>query len=412
VKQIGLLITTLATAALLSIASGCGHEPAPGVSAKDDQSTATAAADGSSSDASGVTLSTAALQEARIRTEIVALVSISGEVKATGQVVPNEDRTFKVGAHVSGRIGSIEVNLGDRVNKGQVLLRVHSHEIHDTRAAYLVARESVRQMQDRSAYAQRARDRARRLLALEAISREQADQAETEWNASVAAVDSAKAQLASERTHLVEVLEVPIDQSGIPQDVETVPVRAPAAGVVIERKATVGAVVSTGESLLSITDPSSLWVIAKVNEVELSALHPGQSVRVQVRAYPNRTFRGRVEKLGESLDPATRTLQVRVSVPNQEGLLKPEMFAEVAIQREATTGAITVPRDAVQDLNGNPTVFIETSRLHYQPRTVVTGQSVGDRVQVVSGLSPGDRVAVQGGFGLKSEMLKGTKEKQ
>ncbi|HVW84383.1 MAG TPA: efflux RND transporter periplasmic adaptor subunit [Bryobacteraceae bacterium] len=142
-----------------------------------------------------ITLSPAAVQAGGIRVEAVMPVSIATEVKATGQVVPNEDLTYRVGAHVSGRIGSIDVKLGDHVTQGQILLRVHSHEIHDTRAAYLVARDSVRQAQERSAYAQRVRDRAQRLLALQAISREQADQAETEWNTSLAAVDAAKSQM-------------------------------------------------------------------------------------------------------------------------------------------------------------------------------------------------------------------------
>lgn len=403
-KRIRTCFTTLGCAALLCGASGCSRDASARVPAA-----AAKAPPVPSEDVSGVTLSAAAVQEGSIRTELVSPVAISTDVKATGQITPNEDRTFKVGAHVSGRIGSIDVNLGDRVTKDQVLLRVHSHEIHDTRAAYLVARESVRQMQDRSAFAQRVRDRARRLLALEAISREQADQAETEWNASVAAVDSAKAQLESERTHLVEVLEVGIDSSGIPEDVETVPVRAPASGVVIERRATVGSVAAAGDVLLSITDPSSLWAIANVNEAELSTLHPGQRVNVQVRAYPDRTFPGRIEKLGETLDAATRTLQVRVSVPNEQGLLKPEMFATVTIMRETSQGGIAVPRDALQDLNGQRSVFVETSRLHYRPKAVATGPSIGDRVQVISGLSPGDRVVVQGGFELKSELLKGSK---
>jgi cobalt-zinc-cadmium efflux system membrane fusion protein len=407
VKRIRKLFTTLICAALSCGVSGCSREPVTSASGAGTERTTTLAA--SSSDSSGLTLPAIVLQGRGIGTEVVSPVPISGDVKATGQIVPNDDRTYKVGAHVSGRIGSISVNLGDHVSKGQIVLRVHSHEIHDTRAAYLVARESVRQMQDRSAFAQRVRDRARRLLALEAISREQADQAETEWNASLAAVDSAKAQLDSERTHLVEVLEVGIDSSGVPEDVETVPVRAPASGMVIERRATVGSVASAGDVLLSITDPASLWVIANVNEAELSSLHPGLPVDVQVRAYPDRTFRGRIEKLGESLDPGTRTLQVRVSLPNREGLLKPEMFANVAILRKTAAGALTVPHEAVQDLNGHPSVFIETSRLHYRPQTVVIGQSVGDRVQVVSGLSAGDRVVVQGGSGLKSKFLKTSK---
>ena len=379
--------------------TGCGNEPAKSDAAGHPQ----AAPPGTGNE---ITLSAAAARAGDIRTEAITPVSIASEIRATGQVVPNEDRTYRVGAHVSGRIGSIEVNLGDRVTEGEILLRVHSHEIHDTRAAYLVARDTVRQAQERSAYAQRVRDRARRLLALQAISKEQADQAETEWNTSLAAVDAAQAQLEGERTHLIEVLEVPIDKSGIPADVETVPIRSPAAGVVIERKATVGSVATAGEALLAITDPSLLWVIANVNEADLSSLRPGQSVNVQVRAYPDRSFRGRIEKLGEQLDPATRTLQVRVVVPNEQGLLKPEMFAAVEIIREAISGAITIPRDAIQDLAGKPSVFLETAAFHYRPQTVVTGQSAGERIQVVSGLKPGDRVVVQGSFGLKSEALR------
>jgi len=401
-----IILREVACAALAIGLAACNKEPKPAPAA----ATAADTKSGSSAAEPGeVVLSAEAQKAGDIQTEAISAVPLTSEIKATGEVTPNGDRTFQVGAHVSGRIASIDVNLGDRVEKGQILLRVHTHEIHDTRAAYLVARETVRQMQDRSSYAQRVRDRARRLLALEAISREQADQAETEWNASLSALDSAKAQMRSEREHLVEVLEVGIDSAGIPEDVETVPIRAPASGVVIVRKATVGSVASTGEVLLSITDPSSLWVIASVNEADLSILRPGQMAAVQVRAYPERTFRGRIEKLGESLDAATRTLQVRVKVPNEQGLLKPEMFATVAISRDAGAPAITVPRDAVQDLNGISSVFVETSPLHYRAQSVVTGQSAGDRV-AVSGLHAGDRVVVHGAFGLKSELLKETEK--
>jgi multidrug efflux pump subunit AcrA (membrane-fusion protein) len=99
-------------------------------------------------------------------------------------------------------------------------------------------------------------------------------------------------------------------------------------------------------------------------------------------------------------------------VPNPQGLLKPEMFATVAITREAAHDGIAVPRDAVQDLNGKPTVFVETAPLHYQPVSVATGQSVGDKIQVVNGLHSGDRVVTQGGFGLKSELLKASRGNQ
>jgi multidrug efflux pump subunit AcrA (membrane-fusion protein) len=285
-------------------------------------------------------------------------------------------------------------------------MRMHSHEVHDTRAAYVMAREALRQAEDKSALALRVRDRARRLLALEAISKEQVDQAETEWKSSAAAVDSARAQVERERTHLVDVLEVPLDKSGNPEDIDTVPVRAPAAGVVIERKATVGSVFSSGDVMLTITDPSTLWVIVNANEVDLPALRPGQRASVQVRAYPDRNFTGQIARLGESLDPVTRTLQVRVVVPNREGLLKPEMFATVTIARNAARKAITVPRDSVQDVNGQQSVFVQKSNQQFRQQVVKLGQSVADRVEVVSGLQPGDRVVVRGSFEVKSELLK------
>lgn len=398
----GKILAPLFCAVVVSVITGCGRES---VNASANP-VPDAAAPGISEE---ITLSPAAVEAGNIRAEAIAAESIASGVRATGQVVPNEDRTYRVGAHVSGRIGSIAVNLGDRVTKGEILLRLHSHEIHDTRAAYLVARDSLVQAQERSAYAQRVRDRARRLLALQAISKEQADQAETEWNTSLAAVDAAQAQMESERTHLVEVLEVPIDKSGIPQDVDTVPIRAPESGVVIERKATVGSVATAGEALLAITDPSLLWVIAHVNEADLSALRPGQAVNVQVRAYPDRNFRGRIEKLGEQLDAVTRTLEVRVAVPNEQGMLKPEMFATVEIIGQKVPGAITVPRDAIQDIEGKSCVFLETAANRYRPQPVIAGQSVGDRIQVVSGLKSGDRVVVQGSFGLKSEVLRNAK---
>jgi cobalt-zinc-cadmium efflux system membrane fusion protein len=396
------VLAAISCVVIFSVIAGCGHDP---VNASDN-TVPDAAASGTGDE---IALSPAAVQAGGIRVEPVTPVSLTSDVRATGHLVPNEDRTYRVGAHVSGRIGAIEVNLGDRVTKGEILLRVHSHEIHDTRAAYLVARDAVRQAQERSAYAQRVRDRARRLLALQAISKEQADQAETEWNTSLAAVDAAQAQLEGERTHLAEVLEVPIDKAGVPADVETVPIRAPESGVVIERKATIGSVATAGEALLAITDPSLLWVIANVNEADLSSLQPGQPVNVQVRAYPGRNFQGRIEKLGEQLDPVTRTLEVRVAVPNEQGMLKPEMFATVEIIGRKIPEAITVPRDAIQDIEGKSCVFLETAANRYRPQPVVAGQSIGDRIQVVNGLKPGDRVVVQGSFGLKSEALRNAK---
>lgn len=357
-----------------------------------------------------VSLSEAAQKNAGIQVETGTSTGLGQTLEANGMVTANGDRTWHVGAFVPGRIAEVFVNLGDHVNDGDVLARLHTHEIHDTRAMYFQAREALRQAEARMAFAERARDRARRLLALQAISQEQTDQAETEWKSTVAATESAKAGVTRERTHLEEVLEIPFDAAGNPEDVETIKIKSPVTGVVIERKATAGSVVNSGDPLLTVSDTTSVWVIVNVNESDLSAVRPGLSAAVRVKAWPDREFSGRIQRLGESLDPTTRTLQVRVLVPNPGGLLKPEMFASVTLARPTARTAITVPRSAVQDLKGKPVVFQQLTATVFQPVPVVLGTSLGDRVEITQGLQAAARIVVAGSFALKSEMLKGSGE--
>jgi cobalt-zinc-cadmium efflux system membrane fusion protein len=397
----------IAAPALIAVMTGCSASP-HSVAAKSPPEKAAPEKPRAGESTAGVDvrLSKEQQESGGIATEAAVETGLPSQVVANGQITPNEDRTWYVGAFVTGRVAELGVNLGDEVEEGQVLLRIHSHDVHEVRGAYLQAREAVQQAQDRAAYAGRVRDRAKRLLALQAISREQADQAETEYRTAETQVNSAKAGLEREKTHLADVLEVPIDASGMPADVETVPVRAPNSGVVIDRKATVGTVAAEGAPLLTISDLSSLWVIANVNESDLPALHVGQRASIQVRAWPNQEFAGRVARLGESLNPTTRTLQVRILAPNPRGLLKPEMFATVLIDGGAGRRAITVPNDAIQDINGQKTVFVQTGAELFRPQAISAGVILNDRVEVAEGLKPGDRVVVKGSFGLKSVMLK------
>src|SRR5438105_4861090 len=135
-----------------------------------------------------------------------------------------------------------------------------------------------------------------------------------------AAIDKAQSEVVKERAHLTDILHIPVDdRAGASGGAEEgVPIFAPASGVVLERKATVGSVVNAGDELLSLSDTRSLWMIAAANEMDLGKLRPGQAVRIEVRAYPDREFSGRILKLGEQLDPSTRTLQIRILVPNPQ----------------------------------------------------------------------------------------------
>jgi RND family efflux transporter MFP subunit len=169
-----------------------------------------------------------------------------------------------------------------------------------------------------------------------------------------------------------------------------------------------GSVVNTGDELFAITDPSSLWMIAAANETDLSRLHEGQHMQIETRAWPGSIFAGRILKLGEQLDPETRTLQVRILVPNPIGLLKPEMYATTSLRESGRHGALLVPEEAVQDINGVDVVFVRRAGNEFEARTVKAGGHVDGATEILQGLAANEAVVVKGSFLLKSQMLKNT----
>jgi membrane fusion protein, heavy metal efflux system len=338
---------------------------------------------------------------------------VAQTVTAPGKLVTNEDRTWRVGAIAPGKIDEVLAKVGDFVRAGQVLARIHSHDVHEARAAYREATVELDRARSAVAYAKQRRDRAKRLLELKAGSRQDLESAENGLVDAEAAVSTAIAEVRKERIHLTDVLHVPVEavtdtepKAQRPTDSEDIPVYAPASALVFERRATVGSVVGAGDVLFSLTDTSSLWMIAAANETDLSALRPGQRAEIRVRAYAGRLFPGRILKLGEELDPATRTLEVRILVPNPQGLLKPEMYASAAIQQLGRRAAIFLPDSAIQDIDGMPAVFVQRTGTQFEARSIKTGQHANGETEISEGVHPGELVVLKGAFLLKSELLK------
>lgn len=338
---------------------------------------------------------------------------VAQTVTAPGKLVTNEDRSWRVGAIAPGKIDEVLAKVGDFVRAGQVLARIHSHDVHEARAAYREATVELDRARSAVAYAKQRRDRAKRLLELKAGSRQDLESAENGLVDAEAAVSTAIAEVRKERIHLTDVLHVPVEavtdtepKAQRPTDSEDIPVYAPASALVFERRATVGSVVGAGDVLFSLTDTSSLWMIAAANETDLSALRPGQRAEIRVRAYAGRLFPGRILKLGEELDPATRTLEVRILVPNPQGLLKPEMYASAAIQQPGRRAAIFLPDSAIQDIDGMPAVFVQRTGTQFEARSIKTGQHANGETEISEGVHPGELVVLKGAFLLKSELLK------
>ena len=358
-----------------------------------------------------VVMSEGAQKQAGVVVEQVELRLIPEMVEAPGQLVFDEDHTWHIGAIVSGRVVEVKAGVGDRVQAGQVLARLFSEGVHEARAAYRKALAQLERARSQATYAREVRDRTRRLLALKAASRQQMESAETSLTAAEASLSDATAEVQKARAHLTEFFGLPVDHNAhgaagaIPAD-DLVPVCSPAAGVVVRRMVTPGAVVSPGQEVFTVSDPSTLWMIANVNESDLSEVRIGQKVQIRVRAYPDRAFDGRVTMLGEELDPTTRTLRVRVLVPNPEGALKAEMYASAEIERRSTHPALFVPESAEQEINGQPVVFVRTGLDHFQPRPIRIASKINRMMEVSEGLKAGDWVVTRGTFILKTELFR------
>jgi multidrug efflux pump subunit AcrA (membrane-fusion protein) len=138
----------------------------------------------------------------------------------------------------------------------------------------------------------------------------------------------------------------------------------------------------------------------------LGKVRAGMSATVRVQAYPEEVFAGRVVRLGDQLDPETRTAPARIVLANPGQRLRPEMYGVAEIAAGGSTEALFVPPGSLQDMNGQAVVFLDKGEGRYAVRPVRTGRTQGELVEVLEGLAAGDRVVSRGGFVLKSQMFK------
>lgn len=158
--------------------------------------------------------------------------------------------------------------------------------------------------------------------------------------------------------------------------------------------------------MFEISDLSRLWVMAEVNEESLASVKTGMPAKVYVQAYGDQAFPGRVGRIGDKLDPATRTVPVRVDVGNPAGRLKPEMYATIELETGRSAPSLFVPNEAFQELRGRQVVFVRTNDSRFEARPVQAGAAALDGHLITSGLKAGEQVVTRGSFILKSEFLK------
>jgi membrane fusion protein, heavy metal efflux system len=355
--------------------------------------------------ATEVLLSAAQVQHGGVRWERLTLATTAAAAVVPGQVVPNEDRTARLGAPAGGRVVAVRVAPGDRVAPGAMLVTLQSPEAGMAQSDVAKADAEVASRRAQATYARAARERAERLLALKAIPRQDYERAIADDELASASLTQAEAELRRARSTA--------KQLGAGSSVTgEIAIRSPLAGVVLARTAVPGAVVEAGSPLVVVTDPSTLWLSINAPEKLASLFRVGGRLRFTVPAYPADTFSARVDAVGAGLDPETRTLTVRALVPNGAGRLKPEMLATVSVEGTQTVPAVVVPEDAVQLLDGKPVVFVARpdgkGGATFTTREVEVGARADGRVAVMRGLSAGDVVVTRGAFAVKAQLKKGS----
>jgi membrane fusion protein, heavy metal efflux system len=342
--------------------------------------------------------------------EPVEAQQIPRELTVAGQVQMDEQHTSHLGTIADGRITSVDVLPGAAVHVGQKLGDLHSHMVHETVGALMQAFADIDRQRSAVSYATQAQERYHHLYSIQAASLEESQRSDQDLKQAQKMLVDAETTMRMEREHLSELLQVE-PESLTPTnlyDKELIPIRSPIDGVVLMRNVTVGQVVATGFEAFVVSNLHTVWVTASVNEKDLPMLRVGVPADIVSQAYPGQSFHGRVGMIGDELDPQTRTVPVRIVVPNSATQLRPGMFASAHITESETRAAIFVPEDALQDINGMRVVFTTTDGSTFHAKTVNIGTRSQGKVEIVDGITQQDRVVVKGAFMVKAEMLKGT----
>lgn len=319
------------------------------------------------------------------------------EVSIPGEVVVGEGGEAQVTSLVSGRVATLDVEVGQTVKKGEVVATVDSPQVGAAQADLLRA-------QSRAALAKRALARQLDLEAQNATSKNAVDQARAEDAAASADVLATKTLLAN--------LGVPPLEPGSSAASSRVSMRSPIAGVVVERTAILGGPVSPGTSLLRIVAPGSRVVIAKLPETMAAQSAEGTKVRLYARNDRSKpACEGTIAHNLRVVD-STRSIPLRIAIDESCTALSVGSFVDARLPtRESHADAGTmllVPADAVTLVRGTPTIFVATGEEgRFAARAVHPGPTLGDEIAIESGVRQGERVAVDGVLLLKGELQRG-----
>ena len=401
-----LLVSGLLGLALLPLTS-C-HKPETAASADAEEKKSDIKADEKS-----VSIPVGAPQQSSLSVETAKPLS-KENVKVTGRLAWDEETTVRVFSSVAGRVNQIKATIGQQVKEGDTLALMASVDFGQAQADASKADADLK-------LSERSLTRLKDLLEHGAAAKKDVEAAEDDFENKKA--EKARAQA---RLKLYGVEGGTVDGM--------FPLKSPISGTIVEKTINPGQEVRSDMMLASdarlvqplfvISSPSRLTVVLDVTELETSNLKAGQEIEVATRAYPDKVFKGKLELIGGSIDPMTRTVKARGYVDNPDGLLKAEMYVGVSIATKAAESAppvVNAPETSISGAAGKGLpasvevssnavflkdsrhfVFIEKEPGKYERKAVEVGNETGGRVCVTAGLIPGDRVVTRGSLLLEA----------
>jgi len=332
----------------------------------------------------------------QIRREAVRVANLpTDEVISPGKVETNPNRVSKVVLPVAGRVAAVLVKTGDAVKKDQPLLTIDGPEADSAMSAYLSSQAAVTQAQAALAKAQADFDRTSDLFEHHAVAKKEAIGAESALVQAKAGVEQAQATREQSLRRLAVLGLRPGDFK------QQVVVRSPLSGKVLDLSVVAGEYRNdTSAVVMTIADLRTVWVSSQVPESDIRFVQAGEQVEITLVAYPGESFRGRVSRIADTVDPQTRTVKVQAELDNRDGRLRPEMYGSIH-HIESTVATPVVPVGAVVQSDNRSIVFVETAPGRFEQRDVMLGKRAGDVVRVMRGVKPGDLVATDGVMLLK-----------
>lgn len=380
---------TILTFAVIAILTGCKSAPAPTTPVSQTEEKSKEEHKGEAADT--LRIESEMLRDLKITTaEVEARPGAEGSM-LLGELRVNENSYAELGAPVASRIIAVHVGAGETVKAGTPLATLQSTELGKARADLITTTA-------RLDLANQVLTRKQRLGAEKIVPQREIQEAEANVATATAEVRAARASM--------RALGASGDEAS---DSSLYQLRSPIAGTVVARNAIRGQMASPEEKLFTVGDLSTLWLTVQAFERDAVRISKGSQVRISLPALPGSSFSGKVDLIGREVNRESRTVPVRVVIPNKDGRLRPGMSATawIAPTSESATGLITVPVTSLQRVADDWVVFLPGEHEgEFEIRKVGRGRDLGGEIEVVNGLKPGEKIVVDGAFLLKAEAEK------